>query len=306
VITVQNIWGRSDSGIIIPVGHVSDATVKSRSDYLQIRTRAKEIEQLYAVAKVRLPKISDVGGLVQSAKELWENWFLDNREKISYEVFFRAIHLDRIADAVLPLRGVTNNTDYLRALLSGSLNFFSRESSRAKNIFWELEVWSRLNRRKAEATLTDPPDIVVNYDNFRIGIACKKLYSDRHVQNVLSEAVGQIENDFDFGIVAINLDEFLPENVVLQRDSSDAIAEWLLRINEDFLRKHERHFRKYLAKGRLISAMVSTSVIADVPTERPQFRNTYQWTVWTIPGLDIQYQEAVKRFYGTVMGQPVR
>jgi hypothetical protein len=31
---------------------------------------------------------------------------------------------------------------------------------------------------------------------------------------------------------------------------------------------------------------------------------SYQSTVWTIPGLNIRHQEAVERFYGTVMGQP--
>ena len=150
------------------------------------------------------------------------------------------------------------------------------------------------------------PDVVVNYDNSRIGIACKKLYSERHVQNILSEAVRQIERDFDFGIVGLNLDDLLPKDVVLKGDSTNAVAERLLRANNLFLQKHERHFRKYLAKGRLISAIVSTSIVADVPSERPQFRNTYQWTIWTIPGLDARYQEPLNKFYETVMSPPRR
>lgn len=167
-----------------------------------------------------------------------------------------------------------------------------------------MEVWARLLRRNADAHLDDPPDVVVNYDNSRIGIACKKLYSERHVQNVLSEAVGQIERGFDFGIVGLNLDDLLPKGVVLKGDSTNAVAERLLSANNLFLQKHERHFQKYLAKGRLISAIVSTSIVADVPSERPQFQNMYQWTIWTIPGLDARYQEPLNKFYGTVMNRP--
>lgn len=300
----QSIWSQRDSGILIPVGQVSDApTVRSRNNFLEIRTRAKEIEQIYSDAAVSLPETSDLGRLVRNAKELWEKWFLDGPERLTSEAFFFAIHLDRIADAVLPLRSITNSVDYLKALLSGSLNFFAREPSKAKDVLWELEVWSHLLRRNAHAHLEEP-DVIVNYDNSRIGIACKKLYSEKHVQNVLSEAVRQIERDFDFGIVALNLDEFLPKGVVLKMDSTNAVAERLLRANKLFLEKHERHFRKYLAKGRLLSAIVSTSILADVPSERPQFRNTYQWTNWTIRGLDARYQEPLNKFYGTVMSRP--
>lgn len=128
----QSIWRQRDSGILIPVGRVSDATVRSRTNFLAIRTRAKEIEQIYSDAAVPLPKTSDLGRLVRNAKEL--------SERSNDEAFFPAIHLDRIADAVLPLRSITNSVDHLKALLSGSLNFFAREPSTAKNILWELEV----------------------------------------------------------------------------------------------------------------------------------------------------------------------
>jgi hypothetical protein len=84
--------------------------------------------------------------------------------------------------------------------------------------------------------LDDPPDVIVNYENSRIGIACKKLYSERHVQNVLSEAVGQIEGDFDFGIVGLNLDDLLPEGVVLKGSSTNAVAERLLAQTTFFSR----------------------------------------------------------------------
>ena len=301
--TKKTIWRQSDAGVYIPVAQVSDASVQSRTQFLELRNKAKEIERLYLEADVPLAQTSDLGRLVENAKALWEIWFLNSTESISYIMFFRAIQLDRIADSVLPLRGVQINADYLKILPSASLNFFAREPSEAKDIFWELEVWSRLLRRNADANLEEP-DIVVNYDGLRIGIACKKFYSEKHVQNVLSEGVRQIERDFDFGVVAINLDDLLPENVVLKEDSTKAVAERLLRANADFIQQHQRHLKKYLSKGRLISAIVSTSVLADVSTEKPQFRNTSQWTVWTISGLDAERQKHLNKFYAAVMSEP--
>lgn len=299
----HTIWTESDSGILSPVGRVSDARVKSRADFIEVRKKAKEIEQIYSDAAVPLPGTCDLGRMVRNAKELWGNWFLNDKERLSWEAIFQAMHLNRIADAVLPLRDNANIAHYLKALRSGSLNFSARELSKAKDTFWEMEVWARLLRRNADAHLAEP-DVVVNYDSSCLGIACKKIYSERHVQNVLSQAVRQIEKDFDFGIVALNLDDLLPGDTVLKRNSTNGVADILLRANSIFLQEHERHFRKYLSKGRLISAMVSTSVLADVPTERPRLRNTYQWTVWTMPGLGARYQEPLDKFYGTVMGRP--
>ena len=298
---INEIWTAGPSGILIPAGRVTDISTRSRTDYSEIRTRAQQIEDLYAEASIRIPPNCSLGRLIRNGKDLWENWILDDAEKLTSEAFFLGIHLDRIADVVLPLTGEANRAKYLKDLLSGTLNFFQREHSKAKNIFWELEVWSRLRKRTNQLSLAEPPDVIVDFEDSRIGIACKKVYSERHVQNVLSQAVDQIESDFEFGIVAVNIDDLLPADAVLKLATSHAVSDKLHLHNEEFLQRHERHFRKYLSKGRLISAIVSTSVILNVLTERPRFNNAYQWTVWTIPGLADPYRGQVNRFYEVMM-----
>ena len=121
--------------------------------------------------------------------------------------------------------------------------------------------------------MREPPDIVVDFNDSRIGIACKKIYSERHVQNVLSEAVSQIQKEFEFGIAAINIDDLLPAKAILNLNSSQAVAERLHQHNGEFLQRHDRHFRKYLAEGSLISAIISSCIISEVPNEKPQFNN---------------------------------
>lgn len=294
------IWIPKSSNILVPAGRFTDSSTRSKSTFLELKERAKAIEDLYASANVRLRPDSGLGGMIQNAKELWESWFLNNTCGQTYEMLFMALHLDRIAEAILPLKGDKEQAQYLKDLLSGTLDFFERKPSHAKNVFWELEVWSRLRKKTKQVFLREPPDVVVDFNDSSIGIACKKIYSERHVQNVLSEAVNQIQKKFEFGIAAINVDDLLPPKATLQANSSQVVSERLQRHNGEFLQRHDRHFRKYLAGGRLISAIISSCIISDVP-EKPQFNNVWEWTVWAIPGLPQKHQIQLDHIYDIVM-----
>lgn len=295
------IWIPQSSNILVLAGRFTDSSTRSKSTFLELKERAEAIEDLYASADVRLPADSGLGGMIQNAKELWESWFLNKTSGQTYEMLFMAMHLDRIAEAILPLKGEQEQAQYLKDLLSGTLDFFERKPSHAKNVFWELEIWSRLRKKTKQVFLREPPDIVVDFNDSRIGIACKKIYSERHVQNVLSEAVNQIQKEFEFGIAAINIDDLLPAKAILNLNSSQAVAERLHQHNGEFLQRHDRHFRKYLAEGRLISAIISSCIISDVPNEKPQFNNAWQWTAWTILGLPKEHQIQLDRFYDIIM-----
>ena len=295
------ILARQPSGILIPSGRISDITVRSKTNYLEIKARAKQIEDIYEKANIQIPSNSGLGELIKTAKDLSDNWLLGNKGNLNYQMFFLTMHLDRIADPLLLLNNEDTKDKYLKELLSGSLNFFDGKTSHAKDIFWELEAWAKIRKRFASAYLQEPPDIVVDYDDSQIGISCKKLYSEKHVQNVLAEAVNQIEQAFEFGIVAVNIDDLLPAEAVLKMENSDAVTERLNQINLDFIKRHFRHFTKYLSASRIISAIVSTSIITDVPSEKPRFRNAYQWTVWAISELKERHKKQLSKFYQTIM-----
>ncbi len=263
---------------------MTDALTQCRRTFLDIKTRAEEIETLYAKVALPLPHNSGLGSLIQNAKDLWYRWFVNDVASLNQAMFFRGLHLMRVADAVLPLRGEEEKIKYLKHMLLDTLEFFERGASRAKNFLWELEVWCKLRKRTRDAVLCDPPDVAVNCGGARIGVACKKIYSERHVQNVLSEAVDQVAKDCEFGVVAMNLDDLVQPGVV-REPNSPKMRERLHQLNGDFVERHERHFRKYLSTGRLISAVVSTSVVADMWEEKPRFHNANQWLVWTMPAL---------------------
>jgi hypothetical protein len=297
---VLQIWTPQPSGILVPSGLATDNDSQSRHGFLDLKDKAAAIESLFADSGVRLRSDSALGRMILNARDLWEHWFLAQGET-TYEMLFTAMHLDRIAEAILPLRDEDMKVQYLNALMAGSMDFFDRKESHAKDMLWELEVWSKLRKKTTRAFLKEPPDIVVEFDDARIGLACKKVYSENGVEKVLSKAVGQIEREFEFGIAAINVDDLLPPHAILEASSSRYVKERLLQHNGQFLQRHDRHFRKYLASGRLVSVIISSSIISDVSNEKPRFNNVWQWTVWTIPGLPERHQRQLGRLYDIVM-----
>lgn len=297
---IQQMWRNTKSGMFIPSGFSSDLVQSSSKTYLEIKEKAKAIESLYTENNISLSPTCGLAGLINDAKALSDLW-LTGQTALSTALLFRAGHLDRIASAILPLKAVPERAQYLNIFAAGNLDLFKRQKSKAKDTLWELELWAILNRLSFTANLTEPPDIVVNFEDAKIGIACKKFYSERHVQNVLSEAVAQIEATFDFGIVAVNLDDLVPADQVLRMPTQAAMGQFLNELNVRFLQTHERHFRKYLASGRLLSALVSTGVLADVYKERTRFINARQSIVWTIPGLPLEKEKQLKRFYQQFM-----
>jgi hypothetical protein len=189
---------------------------------------------------------------------------------------------------------------YLKDLLQGSLNFFEREPSHAKSILWELEVCAKIRKTIPHTQLAEP-DVVVSLQGLKIAIPCKKIFSEKGVSKVISNAVSQFENLFDFGIVAINIDDLIPADVVLKARTFEELGNKLHRANMNFLANHERHFKKYLSNSRIIAVIASTALVADITDESPKFNNAHQWAIWTTPGLLPKHKKAVEVFRNKVM-----
>src|SRR5262249_26129410 len=207
--STERLWDQHQSGLIVPAGTVSDFSRASSQTYLQIKEKALALESLYTDCNLKLPPTCGLARLIADAKMLSDSW-LTNHSKLEMRLLLHGFHIDRIAEAVLPIRSMVERERYLNPLTCGSLDLLGREKSNAKSCLWELELWSTLRRHGFDARLTEPPDIAILFEGSKIGIACKKIYSEKHVQNVLSEAVAQIESAFQFGIVAINLDDLVP------------------------------------------------------------------------------------------------
>lgn len=297
---VRKLWHKDPSGLLFPNGTVSNLSITTSNSFIAIKEKAMKVEAVFDDASVTIPGTSDLSILISSAIELSDSWLTKKAENIPFQLLFQTAHFERIADAVLPLGAVPNRATFLKKLTSGSLNFFERTPSHAKDILWELELWSVLLARGFHATLAEP-DIVVEFGNARIAIPCKKIYSPNGTSKVLSNAVKQIERDFDFGIVAINIDDITPENAILQVPTYKQFGDFVSNLNVEFIKGNERFFRKYLSAGRIISALVSTTLLADIQQERVRFNNSRQSTIWTIPDLEQEKHRQLDNFYRQLM-----
>nr|WP_067285959.1 hypothetical protein [Marinobacterium profundum] len=214
---------------------------------------------------------------------------------------FSTLHVERIYSGIRLLVSEKNKEKYLRDLLNGTLDFFERKESHAKSILWELEVFSKIKKVIPETNLEEP-DIVVNINQISIAIPCKKTFSGNGVPKVLSKAVSQIENNHEFGIIAMNIDDLIPEAVLLKARTFQEAGDKLHAHNMEFLQLHERHFKKYLSASRIVAVIASTSMVTDILDESPKFNNFSQWAIWTIPDLKPEHEEAINQFRFKVIG----
>jgi hypothetical protein len=127
------IRGRLEPGLVVPQGTLSDLLLSSSQTYLQIIEKALAIARLYEDSNVRLAQTFELARLIDAAKALSDAWLTGQEGEVSVDVLFRVTLLNRIADAVLPLRAVPDRTRFLTALSSGNLDLLQRKKSYAKN-----------------------------------------------------------------------------------------------------------------------------------------------------------------------------
>ena len=269
------------------------------STFLAIKQQALKLQESYSQNGLVLPSTSYLSKLLDDAVTLSDAWLLNDHSRVTPQHIFNVCQLNRVTAAATHLGVSEQARKYLSALLNGSLDLLSRERSIAKDFLWELEFWNILVNYGMHATLEEP-DIAVNFEGNKIGIACKKIYSENNVSKVLSEAVSQIEDSIDIGIIAINLDDLTPANSILKAPSVEEVLQIIDKTNIGFIKNHERYLRKYLEPGRAISAYVSTCVIGNVESTKPPFFNARQSSVWAIPGLAEDKDKQLRNFYNAI------
>ena len=279
---IKTVLHRTDAGILVPAGMQQDSTGHSTSGLLELKDKAFAIESIYAECGLAISPQSGLARVLSDAKYVADRWMLNQDKDVTGEQYLRTTHFGQFADSIINLRNVQDRSRYLTRLLSGPLDNYSKGHSDAKNTLWELELWSALLRRNIMAALVDPPDIILSIHDYEISVACKKLYSEKHVQNVLSEAVRQIEQLNSPGIVAINIDEFGASGRVFMGTTSEHATGQLHQMNIEFLSKHDRHFRKYLKSERIAGALISIGCVADLSKGNPRLNFTRMHTIWCL------------------------
>ena len=266
------------------IGATSAFTSLDSSAYAGIKAQAQSLVELFRTYGLDPSRSPTLKGRIDMTFAMSDSWDRRCKDEVTFKHLLAAAQVERIAAAALSAGGSASAATVLRSLLNGSLDLLGREQSKAKDTLWELELLRILTGHKIDARLEEP-DLIVRFPGEPVGFACKKLYSENNVEKVLSNAVAQIEREGEFGIIALNLDDLVPENSILKAPTLSVMMSMLEERVMAFLLNHERHFRKYLTPGRAISVLVSCGAIADVETAANRFMNARQTTVWQIPGI---------------------
>ena len=244
--THQPILATTAAGVIVKIGSTSEFSVTETTPYVVLKSNAIELATLFSVHGLDVTKSPTLSLLIDDTMTLSDNLLCNRGQEMSYAQVFSALQLRRIAEAVLLDTSMPDLRRLLTELLDGSLDLLSRDQSKAKDTLWELELLRVLTENGVAAKVGEP-DLIATVAGPSIGIACKKLYSDKNFSKVLSQAIGQIEKTFEYGIVAINIDDMLPPNSILKAPDIERMLTLLAEIVHEFMAKHERHLRHYLA-----------------------------------------------------------
>ena len=291
-----SIWTKSPSGLLLPDGTHSEILEHDLHTYAAVKAMAEEVKELYSLHKISIPPQSSLNQLIDAANQLSDSWILNEAESISMPTLLKAFHIFRISRALISLKSEPNIDLHLKKLTSGDLNLLDRKQSNAKDYLWEIELFSSLKNHGVNPKFTEP-DLQVSMHGSLISFACKKIYSEKNFAKTLSIAVAQIERSKNNGIVAINIDELLPSQNLLNGNTHQSTNKILQNFNDRFINKHVFHLRKYLTSGRIISCIVSSSIIADVKDAPTRLNNVSQMTFWTIPTLSLHRQNLISEFY---------
>src|SRR6266545_7235747 len=120
----KQLWQTTEAGVLVPSGNVLETSNRKKTNFLHVKARAKEIEDLYASVGLTMSPACGLAQMIGNAKALADRWLSNQAADSSMIDVFYTLHLDRIADAILPLRDVSDREKYLKALTSGELDCF--------------------------------------------------------------------------------------------------------------------------------------------------------------------------------------
>src|SRR5688572_29358655 len=120
----DQVWLTTPSGILYPGGMVTETSIRGKTTLLSVKADAEAIEALYIAEDVPLAPTSGLAQFIARAKAVADAWAANPDGKTRLSEVFAAMHMFRIAIAVLPLRHDSNRAKYLKRLASGEIDFF--------------------------------------------------------------------------------------------------------------------------------------------------------------------------------------
>lgn len=268
--------------------------------FTEIRDRANTLEKLFSEQGIRLSGSSGLGGYIRKAKLLASAWENGERPENFPKLMVAASHLDGIAQACLGFCREPEGRALLKRLLVGNLDPFDRVPSQGKDALWEMELGYILRRQRIDVRPGEP-DLLMRLAGTNVGVACKKIYSEKGARKAFSTGVEQIRRSGLHGILAVNIDDTLAPGAYVVAPDLHNFFGAVDNLCVHFANRHHNSLSKYLARGRSMAAIISASCFGRVAG---QIESTTQILIWTHPGLSAEKQGLVDLFREQLMGHP--
>lgn len=260
-----------------------------RSTYSDIAERSRQLRETLAARKVRFHRDSALGQLLRDAETLAKEWDAGNRDQ-NFRLLVNASHANRISEAILAVRDDPDAQQCLARIAGNDVNLSGRAPSQGKDHLWELELFHALRLHGFEGKLVDPPDIVVDLAGSPFPIACKKVYSEKGVEAQMRKGVKQLAGRGAGGLVALNIDDLVPDDTILRSYDPRQAFDFLNNINLSFIERHRMTLQRFVSDGRCDGIYVSTSVLADLENSRPRFNLVAECLLWTLDSVGPEAQ----------------
>ncbi len=274
-----------------------DFTDYSKQRHCQLVELGSRLHEQFAQFGLDLNKSRSLSRYLSYASIMADFEENESSTKPSFSNLLGALHLHWIGEAVLSGTIPTEFKNKLEELLDGDLDLLKRNRTRAKDTLWEFEVRNVLARGNILSRFEEP-DLVISSSPTPIGIACKKIYSEKNLGKTVSIAVEQIERRGQEGVIALNIDDLLPADVLVKVPNSIRAINHFRRRCEEFIERHERIFLRYLEAGRCLFVMVSSGGFVDIPDSIPRLNAVRQSLSWRVPGRDAVNADFILEAFG--------
>lgn len=221
---------------------------------------------------------------------------------IGIEQLIATMHANRISDAIFGVAEEAFAQELLIRIAKKDMDLALRAASQGKDALWELELLAFLRRKGARAWLQEP-DIVMSLDGTEYPIACKKINSDLGTVSQVRSACKQLRNFGAQGIVALNIDELVPENNVLHGPTFVSTGRHLQELADDYLDRHRLDFQKAVVGEKCDAILISITALAEIEGSKPRWNYQTETMFWSVSDKNAPGRERLMQL-GKIISAP--
>jgi hypothetical protein len=261
--------------------------------YDEIAAKADSVRSLLTKRGIKLNDASALGIVLREADRLAADWS-HGRSTGGVRRLINAAHANRICEAILAAQDDVGALECIKRMAKSGLDLSRREISQGKDALWEIELASSLKRRGIEVS-HEEPDLVAAFGFGPCPIACKKVYSEKNFEVQISKGAQQVANTGVAGLVAVNLDDLVPDDALLQSATKASAAEFLNTFNRAFINRHQTKIQRFIKDKRCIGFLISTTTLVDIVDSSPRLNTNTQTMLWTLSPLRYEQDDRVSK-----------